>query len=715
MRSYRRNAENKLRKAIEAQAKRVRRCFRRLGARALWWQYPELPKELQYSFLSVHMDELLREIRDGAVSVHPSMNDRGGLVAQYRTLEEARRGLERSRGRTRAFVARLGLRRILRPALLRTLTILYRDQQHREAFRSLYGRFQCGRPTALNYEQAIEEWMRHSLTASDEDLRQMGKRLLAAFAHRVTAEKEVEEQQRYARFRLRDARRLEEEKQRKEREAAVREQGERERARRESEFRENARRRQAETAVGMLARQAGKRYEAVAKVLENLERLPQAPYANLRARLLRQRVALATLKDLVISDSVTTRRLELLAQNSADDLQPVPPHLVGTLARRLVIRVPECGRYRNESILEMASMLAESAQAESLYGKLCASVKGDRVLCLSFQCSQAPWQSVYAELAFERSSNPEHLNIIVSVHVPFGEGTDLPPYPTEESTTYVRSSQTLTLVPKLVVNAGNSNQHQDEDSEEWGSSTNETERRSQQSGRTLRSGQEHRVSNSHSEGRRNEAQFPFPPGRPSLFGKAEYSQSESQEQSRSYHSSDERTWSSEHEHSSGIERSSSDRHRVSHMQQFQQEARVEFTPTAVGIDYTDPSRLLGPWRASPKNGIGGAIFDLLCHDLPGLAEILPEAVFERRRDSRHLRESPSHDLARDEVFFAEISQWVLIERLGVTPERRFVACDGTARPIDTAVVKELVRHMRPELEDLSHKALRLPPGQHRLE
>lgn len=65
------------------------------------------------------------------------------------------------------------------------------------------------------------------------------------------------------------------------------------------------------------------------------------------------------------------------------------------------------------------------------------------MLCLSYQCCGAPWQSVYAELAFERASNPEHLNIIVSVHVPFGEGTDSTPYPTEESTNYVRPSQTL--------------------------------------------------------------------------------------------------------------------------------------------------------------------------------------------------------------------------------------------------------------------------------
>lgn len=700
---------------LDAHAKQAQKHLQRLRARTLWWLYPEVPDEIQFSFVSVHLHDLEREIQTGPVSFHPFMDDRGGLVARYKTLEDARRGLEQGRRGLRASLARMGLCRMTRSALVSTLTTLYRDKRHREALQDLYERFVARRPTAVNYEQAIEEWMRYSLTATDEDLRQIGKRLLAAFAHRVRAEKEVEDQQRYARRRLRETRRLEEEKQRKEREAAERELRERERARRESELRENARRRQAEDTVGSLARQAGRRYEAVAAVLENLERLPKAPYADLKSRLLRQRVALATLRDLVISESVTTRRLELVAQNSAEELQPVPPHLVGTLARRLVIRVPECGQYRNESILEMASMLAESGEAESLYGKLCASVKGDRVLCLSYQCCGAPWQSVYAELAFERASNPEHLNIIVSVHVPFGEGTDSTPYPTEESTNYVRPSQTLTLVPKLVVNAGNSNQHQDEDSEEWGSSTNETERRSQQSGRTLRTGQEHRVSNSYSEGRRNEAQFPFPPGKPSLFGKTEYSQSESQEQSRSYNSSDERTWSTEHEHSSGSERSKSDRHRVSHMQQFQQEARVEFTPTAIGIDYTDPGRLLAPWRANPKNAFGGKIFDLLCHDLPGLAEILPEAVFERRRDSRHLRDSPGNDLGRDEVFFAEISRWVLVERPGVTPERKLVACDGTARPIDTAVVRELVRHMRPELEDLSDKVLRLPPGQQRLE
>lgn len=671
--------------------------------------YPELPEELQYSFVRVHLYDLMREIREGPVTFHPFMHNRGGLVPQYQTAEAARDGLEQSRKGARLLLKCLGLKRILRVPLSNTLKLIYRDQLQRAAFQRLYQWLQLGRPTALNYAQTIQDWMQESLSKNDADLREMGEKLLAALAHRVRAEKQVEEDRERER-RLREKQRAMEEQERRAREEKERKERERERARQEAEQRERAHRQQLESAVRALSRRAGERQAANAAVLENLECLPTPPYADFKSHLLRQNQSLAALTDLVISERVSTRRLEIVGENARQDTTPFEPHLVGTMARRLAIRVPECGRYRSEAILELASMLAESAQADSLYGKLWCTVKPDRVLCLSYRCREASWQSVYAELAFERASNPEDLNIIVSVHIPFGEAGDPTPYPTEESSTYVRPTQTMTLVPKLVVNAGDSEQYQDEDSEERGDSTSATERRSWQSGRSLRSGHEYHISNSTSEGARREGPFPQLRGKPSLFTPTEHSWSETDERSRSYHSSEESSWSNEYERTTAVESSISERHRTSNMRQYQQDARVEFTPTAIGIDFTDPSRLLAAWRAHPENRVGGAIFDLICYDLQGLADILPEAVLERRRNSAHVRS----DLARDDVFFSEAAQWALVERPGITPDRLVVRADGTARPIDIDVVRELVRHTRPELQGLSDRVLRLPSGQRRI-
>jgi hypothetical protein len=705
-----RTARSRLERRLGVHLSRVHRRLQKLRSATLWWMYPELPAELQYSFVRVHLYDLMREIREGPVTFHPFMHHRGGLVPQYQTVEAARLGLERSRKGVRLLLTCLGLKRILRAPLSNTLKLIYRDQQQRQAFQRLYQWLQLGRPTALNYAQAIQDWMQQYLSKDDADLREMGEELLAAFAHRVRAEKQVEEHRERER-RIREEQYAAEVRERRAREASERKERERERERREAEQRERAHRQQLEAAVRALSRRAEERQAANAAALENLECLPTAPYADFKSHLLRQNQSLAALKDLVISDRVSTRRLEIVGESARQDITPFEPHLVGTMARRLVIRVSECGRYRSEAILELASMLAESAQADSLYRKLWCTVKPDRVLCLSYRCPEAPWQSVYAELAFERASNPEDLNIIVSVHIPYGEAGDRSPYPTEESSTYVRPTQTMTLVPKLVVNAGDSEQYQDEDSEERGDSRSATDRRSRQSSRSLRSGHEYRMSNSTSEGARREGSFPPPRGRPSLFTPTEHSWSETDELSRSYHSSDESSWSDEHERTTADESSTSERHRASSMRQYQQEARVEFTPTAIGIDFTDPSRLLAPWRANQENAFGGAIFDLICYDLPGLAEILPDAVFKRRRDAQHAR----IDLSRDDAFFAEVAQWALVERPGITPDRLVVTADGTARPIDIDVVRELVQHTRPEFQGLSDRALRFPSGQRRIE
>lgn len=683
------------------------RKVRRSGVR---WMYPELFADQPPLPSPGDLMAIARAAASGSLQSHAWLEHRSRLPETFSSPTDAANGLEGTRSGWRAVAQLCGLRKCLRKILCRAVFQCFRDQYRRDAIKQLLSRVVDEHQRRRVVQAEVARWMNdralrdHMLTAFGElVLEEIEGRRLDILVKRMLAIHELRELDKQRRE-AEEAREYErQEAEDRVRQAAYAAEWEEwsaaralERAKQEAE----ERRCRADSASDI----ALSRISQIVRLLEETERLPSAAVRVYRVHLDRVREELSGLRR-ELRGTLDESTLQRLTKQVNSPIEVCPPHLCGTLARRVIIRVRDCGAFRDLAIIEMLRLVAECATSKGVYEQLWCSIDRSRVVRLVYQDEERPWCTVFAELQFERASASEHLNIVVSIHIPFGEGADPSPYPIEESTARVRPTQILALVPKLVVSAGQSSQNQDEEVDEHSESDRDTRSRTERSSSTHRTTVEHRWGDAKStsvrESEMETTGWTVPHEKRESKDEAEEERSE-----RSY--SQQTGWDSsrsaevESGRSTASERAL--RKRQSAMSQSQREVRVEFTPTAVGVDYSDASRLLGAWRSHPVNAEASVVFDLLCHDLPGLAEALPDAIFERRRHERSGRSS------NDESFWREVAKWAVVERSGLTPAKRVVHQDGTARPIDTAMVQSLVQGMRPELRGLTDQVFALPPG-----
>lgn len=707
--------------------RRVRRSARRAAAPWRWvyrkmtragtrWMYPELAGDPPPPLSASAQFWFARNAVSGSVKMHPWLQHQQPLPKMFGSPSDAVRGLEQTRAGLRSVAQWCGLRWCLRKTLRRVVINSFRDQYRRDAINQLLVTVAGQRQSHRLIRQEVLRWMNdgpetdHALVAFGQrildDAESMRRREMET--KRLEAQRKIEREERQRQ--LEEHRRQQEElAQLRAREAAEEAARAAERARlarERAEIEVADRRRRADAAAGSALRKISE----LGLILQATEHLSRQPLQAYRRRV---RESFDELRGLhgALQHEVDELTLQDLNRRITRPFHPGISHRCGTLARRVIIRVRDCGEFRDLAIIEMLRLMEVSTKDNGLYSKLWCSINNSRIVRLVYEEAGRPWCTVFAELEFHRSSVPEHLNIIVSIHVPFGEGADRSPYPTEESTARVRPTQTLSLVPKLIVSAGHSAQNQDEEVNEQSESARTTRSRSDRTSVTNRESFEYRTGSSYSESYRESdtetVSSPF-----SLERRK--SKEEAEDARREHGTTQQRAWdnsrSTEFDSGSSNESETGLRKRQSAMNQTQREVRVEFTPTAVGVDYSDPNRLLQAWRHNPAHTDASAIFDLLCHDLPGLAEALPDAVFERRR---HERSSDAADRAgsNNAAFWKEVGKWALIERPGLTPEKVVIQQDGTARPIDSAMVRSLVQGMRPELQGLTDQVFALPPGQ----
>lgn len=684
---------------------------RKAVRKVVHWMHPELFADRPSVLPRAAQEALAKAIASGTAVTHPWLTERRLLADRFPTPGEAVRGLQQTQRLGRRLFRLLGGRWWLRNSLQKHVAGCFRDQYRRDAIAHLINRAaSCGGSRHAIREE-VSDWTEYA--AADDyallSFRAVVIRELDA-SDRRDAEAKWEANARERRRRQREeTRRRDEELARKRAEAEAAEAAQAvERARRAAEqARVEAadRRRRADAACGTALSKVSER-AAILRATEHLTRQPIQAYCR------RIRDSIEELRRLqgALQHDMDEYTLQRIHRQITKPFHPGQPHRCGSLARRLIIRVRDCGDFRDLAIVEMLRLMAVGSKDNGLHNKLWCSIDESRVVRLVYQDEKRPWCTVFTELEFQRASVPDHLNIVVSIHIPFGEGADPSAYPTEESTAHVRSTQTLTLVPKLIVSAGQSSQNQDEEVNEQSESARDTRSRSDRSSRTHRSTVEHRYGNAYSQSvRESEMETTGWTTPHEQRQTKDEGQEERSERSYSTHIGWDNSRSCEVESGWSSENETALRKRQSAMNQSQREVRVEFTPTAVGVDFSDASSLLGAWRVHPVNADASAVFDLLCHDLPGLAEALPDAIFERRRHERPGNSAKS-GASNDLPFWSEVAMWAVIERAGFTPTKSVLRHDGKARPIDTAVVRSLVQGMRPELRGLTDQVFALPPG-----
>ncbi len=402
-----------------------------------------------------------------------------------------------------------------------------------------------------------------------------------------------------------------------------------------------------------------------------------------------------------LTDSADFRR-RLIEDSTPEGSEPLPlaAHLreaiddyfretvtpVGLRADHQLVTIRRNGGSRADAILVFLETLNRvSAESPTLAG-LWKSMTPDGRVYLWLHSAGGKWQSVVMEIDFEAALSGDDMLMHVTTFIPFGLDGDRSSYIAERCSEYTRATHaihvTVRYVAKNALRSSALTEEVEEDSTGSSASTEHLDR----SGVLRRYGSMVRDAARSGSSRRWVDESPLPAGVLGPRTTVEYARSN--DRVLEIQSDDHRSSSAD---TSNTERRFTDRtvrDRSARTNEQTTELLRELTFTSVGIEYSDPDRLLKAWESNPLNQAGSRVRGYVQKNFQTLGDAISRGIAARKLAARGRPGVQPPPGVLGDAFWDEAARLVIVERAGDRPLRVPMPFDGRILPIDEAAVDE---------------------------